>query len=455
MTRCKIVVRSQNVLPNNVNLAFTTSQSEMRATWYTVNQTVGAVRFSSQQFSADTADSVDMSLSPSTFTEYGEFPGWSGFVNTAVMSNLNALQQYFYQVGDSQQNLWSPVYNFTTGAGATTFKPFSFNVFGDMGGGDYMDTVHNLLENTNRFDWTLHVGDIAYADYSEKDLESGNTKSHSHSHSHVEGGLQSGMLGNMTVWNEFMKSITPLSSMQSYMVCIGNHDVFYNKSAYSASWLMPSESPAQTWYAFDYNGVHFVAISTENSYTYGSEQYTWLENHLQQFRESNPDTWLIAYAHRPFYCTSIIMQWCYGNHTGALFNTYDPLFQKYNVDIFIAGHTHAYERTYPVYENKVMGSFEEPKGTVYIAVGVGGNWEGLDPLFDPFKPEWSAHRHTYLGYGILNVVNQTHINWEFNRAIDNKVSDSFWMNKGTFLNYYIYLYINTNCFSQLNNTINI
>ncbi|GAM21044.1 hypothetical protein SAMD00019534_042190 [Acytostelium subglobosum LB1] len=412
-----IMATTAEVTPVYVNIGFTAQQDEMRVSWYTVNNsTAGVVRYSNQSMELDLAAGATASASSSS-TEYGEFPGWFGFVNTAVMSGLAPLTQYFYQVGDASADVWSPVFNFTTGAGATVFKPFAFSVYGDMGGGNYMLNVDSLITNSDRFDWILHVGDIAYADYSNSSSNKG---------------IRSGMLGNMTVWNDFMTSITPFSAHQSYMTCIGNHDAFLNKSAYTTTWIMPSESPLITWYAFDYNGVHFVSMSTENDYAPGSEQYVWLENHLQQFRASNPNTWLIVYGHRPFYCTTVI-NWCMGTNNLALYEAMDPLMMKYNVDIFIAGHTHAYERSFPVYDKVVAGTFAEPKATVYISVGVGGNWEGLDPLFNVDKPHWADYRKTELGYGILNVVNETTIHWQFiQQSDDTAVMDQFTLIKGTF-----------------------
>ena len=50
----------------------------------------------------------------------------------------------------------------------------------------------------------------------------------------------------------------------------------------------------------------------------------------------------------------------------------EPLFLQYGVDLVLAGHTHAYERTFPVYNFTANAC-----GPVHIAIGDGGNVEGV------------------------------------------------------------------------------
>lgn len=49
----------------------------------------------------------------------------------------------------------------------------------------------------------------------------------------------------------------------------------------------------------------------------------------------------------------------------------EPLLFEYRVNIVIAGHVHAYERTYPVYQN--VTDFKN--GVTYIVVGDAANSE--------------------------------------------------------------------------------
>ena len=57
---------------------------------------------------------------------------------------------------------------------------------------------------------------------------------------------------------------------ENMKITIGNHDdVLYQtlKTVYGSFWLN------EQYYSFDYNNIHFVAMSTKVSYLPGSEQY--------------------------------------------------------------------------------------------------------------------------------------------------------------------------------------
>lgn len=95
---------------------------------------------------------------------------------------------------------------------------------------------------------------------------------------------------------------------------------------------------------------------------------------------------------------------------GALFrHSIEPMLYEYGVDIYLAGHVHAYERTHPVF-NKLNNSC----GITHIALGDGGNYENAAV---PWKtnystpsglPEWSAFRESSFGIAGLVIHNATH-----------------------------------------------
>ena len=89
------------------------------------------------------------------------------------------------------------------------------------------------------------------------------------------------------------------------------------------------------------------------------------------------------------------------------------------------GHVHAYERSFPVYNDTVRAD-----GITYVVVGDGGNREGLATDYIEPPPAWSAYRRANYGFGMLHVANATHarVDWlEDNFTGNPLVQDSTWI----------------------------
>ena len=71
---------------------------------------------------------------------------------------------------------------------------------------------------------------------------------------------------------------------------VGNHESYYNYTAYTNRYMLPRKLPNQTnlFFSFDYGQLHFVHFSSEHPYSPGSEQYAFLEEDLGQAR-NNPN----------------------------------------------------------------------------------------------------------------------------------------------------------------------
>jgi hypothetical protein len=70
---------------------------------------------------------------------------------------------------------------------------------------------------------------------------------------------------------------------------------------------------------------------------------------------------------------------------------------------------HAYERSHPVFEGRVVQD-----APVYITIGDGGNREGLAVNYEA-APVWSAYRVAAFGHGVIDIKNATHLMWEWKR----------------------------------------
>jgi len=172
-------------------------------------------------------------------------------------------------------------------------------------------------------------------------------------------------------------------------------------------------------------------------------QYDWLVKDLTAVnREQQP--WIVIYAHRPMYCSHIANDWENGYCTedaasirdGVAFNGgkrqfgLETLFHQYEVDLFVAGHMHSYERSYPVYREQVIDrTYEGNQATVYLIVGAAGCQEYLDDFDEAAVYPWSAAKSASYGYGKLTVYNQTHIHWEQILDEDGSTLDQVWMTK--------------------------
>jgi hypothetical protein len=137
-----------------------------------------------------------------------------------------------------------------------------------------------------------------------------------------------------------------------FMPGVGNHEKYYNYTAYTNRYYLPRSegSGDNLWFSFDYAQLHVVHMSSEHDYNKGSPQYQFLEKDLAR-SSSNPNTkWIILGVHRPFYAAS---DKAYNENTG-LAKALEELVNLYKVDIIQTGHMHCYERTWPIFRGKAL-----------------------------------------------------------------------------------------------------
>lgn len=111
----------------------------------------------------------------------------------------------------------------------------------------------------------------------------------------------------------------------------------------------------ETSYFVDYQGARFIMINTFDADNL-DKQLPWLEGLLSD----NPNKWTIVSFHRPIYSAAD------GRDDDRIRNAFLPLFDKYDVDLVLTGHDHAYSRSH-----KLKNGIKDKKGTVYI-VSVSG-----------------------------------------------------------------------------------
>jgi predicted phosphodiesterase len=275
------------------------------------------------------------------------------------LSNLKTATKYLYRVKSVTRTgtvIESPVYTFRTAVGDE--DAVFFALIGDSQYNNKTPWAWNKIAKRvweDRPHFIIHAGDL---------VDIGTKKSD---------------------WTEhfFPNGHIAMSRFPMYTV-LGNHEqdaqLYYD--------YMVNPEP-EYYYTFQYGNVQFFMIDTNKDVSEGSEQYDWLEWALAQ----STATWKIAVHHHPPYSTeendhgdTSIGASSYGTAARNLV----PLYEAYGVDFCLFGHTHLYERTWPIFEQQV--NLQE--GVVYInSGGAGGGLEDFDPARSWFTQELQAEHH--------------------------------------------------------------
>jgi len=403
------------------HIARTSKPSEMVVSWFTYDKIDSAT----VQYYRITDPSQVLSA-------VGESVSYlsSAFAHHTLLQSLLANTKYYYRCKGA--TTWSDWYDFTTPNVSFTGS-FQIPVYGDMGITNSINTIQrlNTLIAKNRLGelsegipFILHVGDISYADDRDsKEYES--------------------------VWNTWFDMMTNVTRYLPYMVLPGNHehqsgkpylpyaqyfvDFNYRFKMPLAGTLSPYyEKPHNMWWSFDHQNVHLIALSTETDYDKApydpnfGDQLAWLKADLikaQANRKAVP--WIIAMGHRPIYSSSA------GSYMQDMLppvqKAFEELFHQFGVDMFLCGHVHAYERTWPVYRNQtVQKNYVNPKGLVTLTAGAAGDIEGLSKSWLDPRPDWSALVYSLREtYGLLHVVSDKELKWELYESKGNTVVDQF------------------------------
>src|SRR5215211_2663634 len=164
-------------------------------------------------------------------------------------------------------------------------------------------------------------------------------------------------------------------------ISIGNHE---NSGSEDLNTYLNAFSLTRQFgqvYSFNFNNVHFLSMATEISYSSGSSQNVFVKNDLATAAANPNIDWIIVYFHKPMYSSPSSCSSCSGE--SSLRDIYHPIFDQYGVDIVLEGHTHDYQRSFPIKFNSNSKSnptitdtnrntYNDPAGEIYAIVGTGG-----------------------------------------------------------------------------------
>ena len=211
----------------------------------------------------------------------------------------------------------------------------------------------------------------------------------------------------------WLQLIEPINNKMK--IVIGNHEHldYSGKNNYYSSperlrQYMNYFNLTQQYYSFDYQNVHFIAMSTEIPYERGSKQFEFVKSDLEKTVANSSINWIVVFYHRIAYTSP-----SYLPSNPALRETYHPLFEKNGVDLIMQGHSHNYQRSYPIKFNKEnplkplimdknMTNYHKSDSQIYTIVGTGGATD--EHKFPSPGSTYTAVQFNAFGFLNVNVL---------------------------------------------------
>jgi 3',5'-cyclic AMP phosphodiesterase CpdA len=299
-------------------------------------------------------------------------------------TTLSPKTKYVYRVGDGVN--WSEWFQFQTASAGP--EPFTFIYFGDAQTdvkSMWSRVIREAYSDAAKARFIIHAGDLI--NRANQDYE----------------------------WGEWFKAGGWVNGMVPSIPSPGNHeydkDAQANRRAVSRHWrpqfALPEHGPAgleETVYYIDYQGVRIVSLNSNEGQ---AQQVEWLEKVLG----NNPNKWTVLTFHHPIFSTAK------GRDNAKLRQLWQPVFDKYRVDLVLQGHDHTYARSgLLTAEKNVAGGAnvrDARSGTVYVVSVSGPKMYRLERM------EWmkQAVEDTQL-YQIISVDGNK-LHYEARTAIGN------------------------------------
>ena len=303
------------------------------------------------------------------------------------LAGLTPATVYYYSIGTPTQTLaGDSTFRFRTSPPRGSTRPTRVWVVGDSGTADAnarsVRDAYSSFTGSRETDLWLMLGDNAYNDGLDHEYQA-------------------------AVFNTYPAMLRRTVLWPAY----GNHDGYGADSAsntgpYYDIFTLPEAGEAggvasgtEAYYSFDYANIHFVALeSFETDRSPGGPMLTWLRADLA----ANTQPWVIVFFHHPPYSK--------GSHDSdweielvEMRQNALPILESFGVDLVLAGHSHAYERSFLIDRhygdsstfNATMktdggngrsdgsGAYRKPtygmaphQGAVYVVAGTSGKISG-------------------------------------------------------------------------------
>ena len=142
--------------------------------------------------------------------------------------------------------------------------------------------------------------------------------------------------GNFEEWkSDFFEPAAHVIDHIPLISTLGDHDTQKDNGGNFHYYLRPTSSADRLWFSYDYGPAHFISLDyrAEND----PEMIDWFEKDIAASKKK----WKFVYLHRPSYNLG-------GHRTNWGPDHWPALYRKHKIDIVFAGHSHMYERFYPM-----------------------------------------------------------------------------------------------------------
>lgn len=331
-------------LPDRIILNLTENpQNQQAVNWRTaIAVKEGQVaQLRKEDNSPDFSDIALRIFKPST-TVFSDKENHDAAYHSVLFDSLETGHTYNYRVG--KEGSWSEWFQFTT---ATTKDSLTFIYMGDAQNdlrSRWTRVYRKAIQTAPQASFILHAGDLI--NRSNTDAE----------------------------WDEWFYAGNGINSSYPQGMIPGNHEYFRDDKknlTLDPHWQQQFNLPRngisgleESNYTVNYGPVRIIGLNTQIIMLDSAgrkSQAEWLENILR----SNKQKWTFVLCHHPIYSTSKSRD---NFQFAELFN---PIFEKYGVDMLLQGHDHTYARS--------ALPKKEKKTPVYVVSVAGPKMYKLDP----------------------------------------------------------------------------
>ena len=275
---------------------------------------------------------VSYGKNPSALIDMAEGQSKSASSSTndheTLLEHLTPATRYYYKIGDQDT-----VYSFKTPPSEGVARPTRVWLLGDSGTGGLKqkfvrEAFYNFNDDDSSTNLMIMLGDLSQGDGSDDEYQ-----------------------------REFFQVYRSTLHSTPVFATIGNHDVRTKGGApYFDMFTLPTDgktggvpSGTEHYYSFNYSNIHFVCLDTQISdRSPAGPMYSWLMTDLA----ANTQDWTVVYLHYPPYTKGT-----YDSDSTAPFEypmtevreIFTPVFEMYGVDLVFSGHSHVYERSFPIF----------------------------------------------------------------------------------------------------------